>query len=82
MRPARLVDEIGDPAERRTDPDPRENDMFQYRLQELRSAELIERAETRRLARQARRARRAAKHPAQDGEGRVSGLRERFARAA
>ncbi|MFC5150119.1 hypothetical protein [Streptomyces amakusaensis] len=56
--------------------------MFHYRLQELRRAELVEQAETYRLARRLRTARRAANRSGENREGRVSDPSERFARAA
>ncbi|WP_190125311.1 hypothetical protein [Streptomyces inusitatus] len=56
--------------------------MFQYRLQELRRAELVEQAETYRLTRRLRTARRAANRSGENPQGRVSDPSERFARAA
>ncbi|MFD0308054.1 hypothetical protein [Streptomyces sp. NPDC059517] len=63
--------------------------MFEYELQQIRSAEMIRAADNYRMAREAARTRRAARHEAarsdHDGEGRVNGHRSRrprFARAA
>ncbi|GGZ48411.1 hypothetical protein GCM10010387_48390 [Streptomyces inusitatus] len=66
----------------RTDTDPQGAEMFQYRLQELRRAELVEQAETYRLTRRLRTARRAANRSGENPQGRVSDPSERFARAA
>ncbi|WP_189320519.1 hypothetical protein [Streptomyces flaveus] len=61
--------------------------MFEYELQQIRSAEMIREADNHRLAREAIRARRAARRSAKDDtEGRVNrrphSRRHRFARAA
>ncbi len=64
--------------------------MFEYELQQLRSAELIREADNYRLAREALRGRRAARREGgrsgrDDSEGRVHSRRHRrprFARAA
>ncbi|WP_328493790.1 hypothetical protein OHS59_14380 [Streptomyces sp. NBC_00414] len=64
--------------------------MFEYELQQIRSAEMIRAADNYRLAREAARSRRAARREAArsdlDSEGRVNGHRSsrrpRFARAA
>ncbi|WP_151484638.1 hypothetical protein [Streptomyces albicerus] len=64
--------------------------MFEYELQQIRSAEMIREAHNYRLAREAVRSRRAAKREAarsgrEDSEGRVHTNRQRrhwFARAA
>ncbi|MCM2387747.1 hypothetical protein [Streptomyces albipurpureus] len=56
--------------------------MFAYRLQEIRSADLIEAAAAHRLAREARRARRAASRKTTAGAGRVRGPGEEFVQVA
>ncbi|MFJ2260605.1 hypothetical protein ACIOKD_20060 [Streptomyces sp. NPDC087844] len=64
--------------------------MFEYELQQIRSAEMIRAADNYRMAREAARTRRAARREAarsghDDSEGRVNGHRSRrprFARAA
>ncbi|TQK51661.1 hypothetical protein FBY35_2073 [Streptomyces sp. SLBN-118] len=57
--------------------------MFEYRMHELRLADLLREAENARLVRQVRRARRAARRSAKDtGEGPVSRHSTRYERAA
>lgn len=56
--------------------------MFTYRLQEIRSAELMEAAAAHRLARQARRARRVESRRTTAGEGRVRDPGEEFVQVA
>ncbi|MER5768356.1 hypothetical protein [Streptomyces sp. NPDC001985] len=56
--------------------------MYEYRLQELRRAELIQEAEAHRIARSIRRERRAAKRSGKDPEGPADGGPEQYARAA
>ncbi|MEU5401831.1 hypothetical protein ABZ348_21325 [Streptomyces sp. NPDC005963] len=56
--------------------------MFEYRLQEIRRADLIKAAEAHRLAREARRARRAERPATTEGEGPVTGPEERFVQVA
>ncbi|MET7618602.1 hypothetical protein [Streptomyces sp. NPDC005408] len=57
--------------------------MFEYKMHELRLADLLREAEAERLARQVRKARRAARRSAKDaGEGRVSHESSRYERAA
>jgi hypothetical protein len=61
--------------------------MFEYEIQQLRTAELLRRAANERLVNEVRKARRDARRIARRSgkgatEGRVSTLRQRFVRAA
>lgn len=95
MRPHPLGDESrgsnDSESERPSHSSPRENNVFEYQLHTIRQAEMLRRAEAERLARDARAARRAARRAAlrhapegraNNPEGRSSGGRIRFTRAA
>ncbi|MFE5856460.1 hypothetical protein ACFQ61_25045 [Streptomyces sp. NPDC056500] len=56
--------------------------MFEYRLQEIRRADLIKAAEAHQLARDARRAGRTERRATTEGKGPVTGPEERFVRVA
>ncbi|MER7350525.1 hypothetical protein ABT390_34530 [Streptomyces aurantiacus] len=58
--------------------------MFEYELHQLRTAELAQAAERRRLVREARQARKAERKRGHETEGRVipASVRDRFTRAA
>lgn len=61
---------------------PTEDTVFEYRLQEIRRADLIKAAEAHQLARDARRARRTERRATTEGKGPVTGPEERFVRVA
>ncbi|MFC8080266.1 hypothetical protein ACFUN8_32595 [Streptomyces sp. NPDC057307] len=57
--------------------------MFEYEMHQMRAAELIREADSRRLIRTVRKARKeAARNARNEGEGRVESLRNRFVSAA